>query len=325
VASITLISALIAGALAFQDAPAKAPSADSKSTRPDPVQPDSTQPAPAKPDPAQPDAANPGPVKPDSAQAASVQPDLVQPDLPKADSAASLSAPVLTALKAIQDDVATLKKQNWIRDIGPSTVGLLGLIVSIIISVISLNRNAQMTRETLQSKAHEEERKSIREKRDRFYGPFIQLRGISKHLYEIFNARRTDEERRQFSDPQGKFRTLIALCRSHEFTGVDKVLLDEIVRIGDESASLITKEIGLVDNAKLQEELSRAAAHYRIIKLAAAGQLTTNGNEFDGFTFPHELDGLVQAKIAELDARLRTLEHIAGALPPGPTIAGQPS
>lgn len=250
------------------------------------------------PDP-QPAVAEPRPVASDSLPTSPKAP--VDVPLPQSD-----TAQFLNQLNTIQNDLSTLRKQNWVKDLGPTTVALMALIITTIISVVSLNRNARLARETMQSKAYEEERKAIREKRDRFYGPFTQLRGISKNLHHIFNSRRGEEERSRFSNEEGKFRTLIALCRGHVFTGVDKVLLDEIVRIGDESASLITKEIGLVDNPKLQAELSRAAAHYRIIKLAAEGKLTTDGNEFEGFTFPHELDG----KIDELDARLRTLEHI---------------
>jgi hypothetical protein len=221
------------------------------------------------------------------------------------------STKVLNALNDLQKDVAALKVHNGLRDFLPSAVALFAIIVSLIVSVVSLNRNAQLTRETLQSKAYEEERKAIREKRDRFYGPFIQLRGVSHQLYDAFNSRRTPEERAQYADKDGKYRTLIALCGGHDFSGVDKTLLDEMVGIGEESERLIMKEIGLVDDATLQEGLTRAAVHYRLIRRGVKGELKGAGAEIDGFTFPHEVDELIHKKIRELDARLRELESIA--------------
>lgn len=231
------------------------------------------------------------------------------------------NAQVLKQLTDIHNEVVALKKQSWIKDLGPSAVAFFALIVTSVISVVSLNRNAALARETLRSKAHEEERKAIRERRDRFYGPFTQLRGVSKLLYEIFNARRTDEERVKYGDSEGRFRTLFALCRGHEFSdGVDQVLLGEIVRIGEESASLITKEIGLVDNPTLQAGLSRAVAHYRIFKLAAERKFLTNGDEFLKFSFPYEIDKLIAEQIATLDARLRKLEHMSPQRPATPEV-----
>lgn len=308
-----------------------------------------TKTTPADAEPSQPDA-QPTPAQPATSEpkspARDSQPDTANsastaaPASAAVPSAAPTLAPVNAAaapatqppgneehrkqLTEIRDQLATLKKQNWIKDLGPSTVALFAIIVSSIISVKSLNRNATLARDALQSKAHEEERRAIREKRDRFYGPFTQLRGVSKHLYEIFNARRSEDERKKFSDSEGNFRTLIALCRGHEFKDdVDKVLLAEIIRIGEDSASLITKEIGLVDNPTLQTELSRAATHYRIIKLAAEGKLRTDGDEFKKFSFPKEVDKLIEAQIATLDARLRELEHVFGSTQPAANKAGK--
>lgn len=224
-------------------------------------------------------------------------------------------AQILKVLTDIQSDIASLKKTNWVKDVAAPLlaplVALVALLVTYRLSGQTLRLTAEMNRATLESKSHEEERKSIREKRDRFYGPYLQLRGMSNYLYGIFKARRTEEERQEYCDKDGNFRTLIALCRGHIFMGVDKVLLEEIIRIGDESSALIIKEIGLVDNPELQAGLSRAMTHYRIIKLAMERKLLTTNAEFDDFTFPKRVDELIQQQIKTLDARLQQLEQLA--------------
>jgi hypothetical protein len=214
---------------------------------------------------------------------------------------------IRTAIDALQKQVEQLQATNWIRDIGPTAVGLLGLVVTIIISVVSLNRNATLTRRSIEEKAREEERKAIREKLDQFYGPFTQLRGVSKHLYTIFTARLSDEVKRQFPDKDGKFRTLIALTRGHKFQGVEKNLLDEIVKVGSESEKLILEKVGLVDDRELQAQLWLAGAHYRIIRLANEDKLTGGGIEFESFTFPYDLDMRLSEMMAALNQRLAQL------------------
>src|SRR5207249_1934520 len=101
------------------------------------------------------------------------------------------------SLDSLDKKVDSLKSGSWVRDWAPiatTVVGLLGLIASVAIAVVSLNRNAEMNRRTLQQKANEEEAKAIHQKLDEFYGPLSQLRGVSKLLYKIFRSRQPDPE-----------------------------------------------------------------------------------------------------------------------------------
>jgi hypothetical protein len=288
------------------DAAASPGSQTPNTTAPDPaaVPPDANPPSAVVPS---------APAQPPLAGNNSSAPPPINPANPAATPAGNTE--VIQLLSKMQEDVTSLKKTNWLKDvIAPllaPIVAAIAVIVTARISTKTLALNAELNQATLQSKAHEEQRKAIREKLDRFYGPYVQLRGISNNLYEIFSARRTDDERTKYSDKEGHFKTLIALCRGHIFMGVDKVLLDEIIRIGDESAALITKEIGLVEDAELQAGLSRATTHYRIIKLAAERKLLSDTAEFENFTFPKKVDELIKRQIAALNQQLQELEQVA--------------
>lgn len=217
---------------------------------------------------------------------------------------------ISTSLDSLQKKVDNLQTYHYIRDIGPTVVGLGSLVVTIFISFCSLKRNAELTRRSIEEKAREEDRKSIREKLDQFYGPFTQFRGLSKHFYDIFTSRISEDLKVEYRDAEGKFRTLIALTRGHKFAGVEKNLLDEIVRIGAESEKLILEKVGLVDDVDLQKLFWKAATHYRIIRLASEDKLTGGGAEFDSFTFPYELDSKIEEKMNSLNKRLEQLQKM---------------
>lgn len=210
------------------------------------------------------------------------------------------------SLNAIQKTVDELKERHWIRDVGPTLASILSLAVAIVALIISSRHN----RKSLEEKSREEERKSIREKLDQFYGPLLQLRGVSKNLYEIFNARRQGPDDAQYRNAQGKFRTLHALINGYEFDGIDAVILAQINDIGLQSEKLISDKVGLVDDSGLQDLLWKLATHYRIFDLARAKKLTGGGEEFTSFSFPYQVDGELQAKAKELNARLDELQSV---------------
>ena len=102
----------------------------------------------------------------------------------------------------------------------------------------------------------------------------------------------------------------LRLTRGHKFTGIEKNLLDEIVKIGGESEKLILEKVGLVDDHELQELFGKAAAHYRIIRMANDNKLTGGGAEFESYTFPHVLDKQIPEKMKQLNQRLEQLRNM---------------
>jgi len=208
------------------------------------------------------------------------------------------------SIDSLDKKVDSLKSGSAVRDWAPiatAAVSLLTLIASIVIAVKSLNRNAELTRRTLQQKTNDEEAKAIHQKLDEFYGPFSQLRGVSKLLYEIFRTRQPD--------PQN-FNTLLALLGGKQFEGIDKVLLNEIMRVGDASEKLIEEKVGLVDDPDLQSLIWKLGAHYRVIRLASQGALNLGGAEFHDYKFPKEIDDKIAAQMRKLRARLEELRTV---------------
>jgi hypothetical protein len=76
---------------------------------------------------------------------------------------------------------------------------------------------------------------------------------------------RSQQELDKYKDSEGRYRTVIALLKGHQFEGVDAWVLKRIVDIGKQCAELIRSKTGMVDDNELQELLARASTHYWII------------------------------------------------------------
>jgi hypothetical protein len=195
--------------------------------------------------------------------------------------------------------------ENWISLIATVLIPLIAMGVALY----SLRSNNRMVAAGMRDRLREEERKSIREKIDQFYGPFFLLRRQSETLYRtLFIPRRSDEERRRFSDTNGNFRTIVALAAGHKFQGLDKALIDQFVSLGEQSSALAHAKMGLVDDNDLQHVLAKWTAHVFVLKLLAEGTLPGGGTEFEQLVFPSDLDEKVGKKLDELTRRLSELQ-----------------
>lgn len=174
------------------------------------------------------------------------------------------------------------------------TTACLGLMGTIIIAILSAFYNSR----TLRHLKHEDEKKQILQQLNEFYGPYQQKLETSRQLYDKF----------RMGKPEG-FRTLLALLNGEEFTGNDKSLYEEILRITDELEKLRMEHSGLVDDNELQVLLSKAGAHYRIIKLAYEGEIIGEPQRFMDYVYPRELNGKISAKIASMQKRLAELNN----------------
>lgn len=229
----------------------------------------------------------------------------VTPSLSKTD-----LEPIQSSLAKVEASVEEMKGSRMLRDWTPIGAAILTAIVALGSLILTTRTNVRLAQGLLVEKSREEERKAIREQINGFYAPFLQLRKSSSMLYkQAFLPRRTEDERKLYGDATGQFRTLVALIKGHKFKGTDEVLLQQIVEIGQKTATLIYDKVGLVTDPSLQKSLARATSHFRLMQLALVSpeQFSESGKEFDDFTFPADLDDMVQKTLDQLNDRLKAL------------------
>lgn len=153
----------------------------------------------------------------------------------------------------------------------------------------------------LKQKKIEDERREIYKKLNSFYGPFQQLRGRTRVLYECFAL--TEKE----NSPE--FATLTALLKGQQFDQNDIALLEEIIRLTQQSDQFIIENAGLIDDPDLRDLFAKVGAHWRILRLAYNKSLVTDTEIFRRYSFPWELDQKVEEKINELQQALSLLNR----------------
>ena len=142
----------------------------------------------------------------------------------------------------------------------------------------------------------EEERRTLYNQLNEFYGPMQQLLNVSKDITTAFKAGR-------------QFRTLTELLQGGSYSGNDAVLLKEIMSVTAQVEDLIMTQSGLVSDSDLRKTLSRAVSHFRILKLAGSGALSGQVGRFEGYVFPQELETRVDEAIARIHVRLEELRQ----------------
>ncbi len=168
---------------------------------------------------------------------------------------------------------------------------------TVAVAVISLMLTHSSNKRTLLQKAYEDEIKDIQEKLNSFYGPFRQLLGTSENLYNEFRARQPDPE---------NFRTLTALLTGKQFTGNDKILLEQIIEITEKLDNLILSKSELIDE-RLQPTLWEASTHFRLIRLAHCGRMSGEPERFEKFVYPRGLNTEIEAEIQRLRGQLENV------------------
>lgn len=212
---------------------------------------------------------------------------------------------------------ATEAPINWTNfwvSIGSIVVSIIVILVSYFntrATLRSSNKNIERTlaanREntemTLRSKRIEEKKNEIYKKLNEFYGPFYQLRSKSQLLYNKFVQKYKSEQ-----TTTEHFRTLTYLLEGGVVEGNEKILLDEIIKIGEKCEALIHDKAGLIDDEDLRIKwLPMASTHYLILRLAYKGQLHGEAEKFKLHTFPMEIDALIEKRIKELQKELEEL------------------
>jgi hypothetical protein len=213
-------------------------------------------------------------------------------------------AKVLLQQVAVPDTIYTTSASPypwWAKlfiDFGPTLVGLIGL-ASLIVAYLQIRRSFEQTDELLEERQREEERNEIQRKLNEFYGPCQTLMRETKMLHDLFKH-------------DSEFRTLTELLKGREFTGNDKVLLEQVMNVTDKISDLIVDKSGLIEDEEeeLQELLSKARVHFRILRLGYNNDLSGDTERLKDFVYPKALDEEIERKKTELENRLNELREI---------------
>lgn len=207
----------------------------------------------------------------------------------------------------------------WWADAAPAIAaaisGLVGLF-GVFVAVSSGNRNAltaatatqRASEASLWQKANENELREHQSKLDKFYGPFLQ-----KSLSNFLIA----SDLRARSGGVETYRLLVKLFDQEWKDGLsdgDRCLVALICDNAVELEKFIAANTGMVDS-QITEYLARASAHYRIIYLAFKGKLGSDPAPFEKYTYPRELDRVLELEIARIHARCTVLRENPGSCP----------
>ena len=172
-------------------------------------------------------------------------------------------------------------------------------MLSFIVAYLQIRRSFEQTDKLLDERQREEERNEIQRKLNEFYGPCQTLMRETKMLHDLFKH-------------DNEFRTLTELLEGREFTGNDKVLLEQVMNVTDEISELIIDKSGLIEDEEeeLQELLSKARVHFRVLRLAYNDELSEDIERLREFVYPKALDEEIKRKKTELENRLNELREI---------------
>jgi len=182
-------------------------------------------------------------------------------------------------------------------------------------------------RANLRAQRIAERRKSIAKMLNEFYGPLISYLNITYSLNEVLKR----------DKPKG-FRTLLYLIDPHQeyevdgkktkvaLSHLDKVVLEEIIRVEEQIETLIVQKSGLVDDSRLMFErlisrdnnfgsnsltsLGTLIAHFHLLKLAYEGRFEDENDMTENykiFVFPRDLERVVYENYNALHEELRYL------------------
>jgi len=205
----------------------------------------------------------------------------------------------------INDIESTLNIWKFIQDLGPTIVSIIAVLATLYVTNKTLKSQAAQNLTTLNAQMNIESRKSIQKKLNEFYGPLIQQRIKSSIIYEKFSAKyRANDE---------NFSTLLYLLNNYHFEGNDKILLEQIIQLGEDSERLIQEKSGLIDDPQLRLEiLPRATTHFLLIRLAYKVDLNGNSDDFKDLTYPSELVSKLEVRKAQLEVDLENLNKREG-------------
>jgi hypothetical protein len=186
-------------------------------------------------------------------------------------------------------DAAATSLKDWATILAP-----LVTLVAIICTYIAARRGIVSTG---RQKANEAELKVIDEKLNTLYGPLIHI------LARDHTFAQDLRERQRKVDPN--YRMLSSLFKQGWKDGLspgDRALVEEVCQAANELDELILKNLGMVD-AEVRKYFVRAAAHFRILRLANNGSLGHELAEFEKYVYPIPFSFIVRLEVDRLLAR----------------------
>lgn len=190
----------------------------------------------------------------------------------------------------------------------PILASMLSGLLALIGAWIGLRFSQQNTAKTIEAalassqatlwqKANESELQSIQEKLEKFYGPLMTRLQADHILAQDVRSRQ----------PPG-YRLLPSLFDRKWLASLSEGEQKLVGVICEHAAKLEEMIIngGTIDPV-LIPYLSRAAAHFRILRLAYEGVLGTDAERFKQYVYPRPLDGVLMLEIERLTARVNAL------------------
>lgn len=186
---------------------------------------------------------------------------------------------------------------NNTSDSGTDWAAIISSFSAVIVGIVAIYYSYRQFTRTLEEKKEEERRKDIYTKLNEFYGPLLQLRKKSNLLYEKFKA--------NFILQDPNFSTLTYLLQGNTMTGNDKVLLDEIIKIGEQCEALIHNKSGLIDDDNLRNLIiPKVTTHFLVLRLAYNNVLIGDSSKYTDLVFPRNFDFLIEQRIKQLESTL---------------------
>jgi hypothetical protein len=192
----------------------------------------------------------------------------------------------------------------WLAILSPIPSALLTLLGAWFGLTISQRNTAQTIKgaltanqATLWQKANENELQSIQEKLDKFYGPLMTRLQADHILAQDIRSRQ----------PKG-YRLLPSLFDKKWLASLSEGE-QRLVAVICEHAGKLEEMIinaGSVDPV-LIPYFSRAAAHFRILRLAYEGVLGSDPERFRQYVYPKPLDAVLSLEVKRLTARVNGL------------------
>lgn len=195
---------------------------------------------------------------------------------------------------------STIDIWKFVQDLGPTVVAITAIIISLLVTKQTLKSQNQLNIRSLNAHKEGEARQLIQRKLNDFYGPLIQQRLRSFKLYQKFSQKYLNKDK--------SFSTLLYLLKGYKFEGNDKVLLEQIIKLGEESAILIQEKSGLIDDADLRHEIiPTATTHFLLLRLAYNSELKGDTECFKDLTYPHDLIDRLEVRKRQLEKELEIL------------------
>jgi hypothetical protein len=201
---------------------------------------------------------------------------------------------------------------------------LIAAIGALIFSLLNYLHSRRTLRETRLA----ERRKTLEARLNNFYGPLLTYMNVIFGLYRLFVIGKPAE-----------FRTLTYLLdREQEYqtesgpvkvvlTESDRSLFAEILELEKETEQHIIKNCGLVEEERLAFHyipdpkisdvdpevfknlglLSILVTHFRVLRMAYEGKITSDITRYEAFVYPRELDDILRETIKKLQQQLREL------------------